>query len=110
LIRGDLTSKNILFDVDHQIQIADFCSIDQEVGESDQDGDVFSSEGWSPDPGVRVFASILFEIIAGHQKMLSDFVTGEVILPSDIPVFVSELMAARQSRSEEEWFQNCSWS
>jgi serine/threonine protein kinase len=98
LIHGHLNAKNIVFDVDHRIQITDFYPICLEVDEREQVTDVLSDEKWSPDQDVRGFASILFEIIVGHPVILSDAANDEAISLSDIPVFVSELIASGRSR------------
>jgi hypothetical protein len=56
-----------------------------------------SSEGWSPDQDICGFALILFEIIVGHPMMLSGVANSQTALPSDVPIFVSQLIEARQS-------------
>jgi hypothetical protein len=97
LIHGHLTSKNVVFDVDHRIQITDFYPICREVWETKKDRGAFSGEEWSPDPDVRGFASILFEIIVGHPEMLSGTQSAQVITLKDIPEFISKLIALGQS-------------
>jgi hypothetical protein len=94
LIHGHLTSKNIVFDMDHRIQIKDFHWIGQEVGMREEGRGGFSGEGWSPDPDVRGFASILFEIIVGDSEMLFGAVNAEEIALKDIPEFVSKLIVS----------------
>jgi serine/threonine protein kinase len=94
---GHLNSKNIRFDLDHRIQITNFYQIGREVGESEKKKDLLSSEGWSPDQDICGFALILFEIIVGHPMMLAGVAKGQTTLPADIPMFVSELINARQS-------------
>jgi hypothetical protein len=84
--------------MDHQIQITDFCGIGLEVCESEKEKGVLSSEGWSPDQDISEFALILFEIIVGHPMMLSGVANSQTTLPSDVPMFVLELIEARQSR------------
>jgi hypothetical protein len=56
-----------------------------------------SGEEWSGDADIRGFASILFEIIVGHPATLSEVINDQIILLTDIPMFVSELMVAEQS-------------
>jgi hypothetical protein len=97
LIHGHLNSQSIVFDVDHRIQITNFYRNYLEVAESEKLTDVFSDERWSPDADLRGFALILIEIIIGHPAMLSRVLNDEEIADIDIPVFVSELMAAAQS-------------
>jgi serine/threonine protein kinase len=97
LIHGHLNSKNILFDIDHRIQITDFSSIDVIFGKNASDEDVLLGERWSRDADIRGFASILFEIIVGHPWTMSGVINGETILHADIPIFVSELIVAGQS-------------
>jgi serine/threonine protein kinase len=97
LIHGHLTSTNIRFDMDHRIQITNFCRIGLEVGENEKEKGVLSSEGWSPDQDIREFALILFEIIVGHPMMLSGVGNGERRVPTNVPMFVSELIEACQS-------------
>jgi hypothetical protein len=95
-IHGHLNSSTIRFDVDHRIQITNFSRIGLRIEESEQGADVFSGERWSPDPDVRGFLSILIEIIIGHPAMLSGVGKDPVIVPTDIPMFVSKLIEARQ--------------
>jgi serine/threonine protein kinase len=97
LFHGHLNSKHIVFDMDHQIQIADFYSNGLEVEDSRKGTGVFSDERWSPDADIRGFALILFEIIVGHPAMLSGVLNDQEIPWMDIPVFVSKLMASAQS-------------
>jgi hypothetical protein len=56
-----------------------------------------SSERWSPDQDVGGFALILFEIIAGHPMILSGVCHGEIRVPTNVPMFVLELIEAGQS-------------
>jgi hypothetical protein len=93
LIHGNLNSKNISFDVDHRIQITDLDRIGQEAGAREK-----NSDGFSMDTDVRGFALILVEMVVGHLVMVSEAVTNQTIIGQDIPMFVSELIAARQSR------------
>jgi hypothetical protein len=57
-----------------------------------------SSEGWSPDQDICEFALILFEIIVGHSMMLSEVANSQTTLPTDVPMFVLELIEIQQSR------------
>jgi serine/threonine protein kinase len=97
LIHGHLNSKNIRFDLDHRIQITNFCRIGVEVCENEKDSDVLSSARWSPDLDIRGFALILFEIIVGHPIMQSGDGNGEIRVPANVPMFVSQLIETRQS-------------
>jgi hypothetical protein len=97
LIHGHLNSKNIHFDMAHRIQITDFCQIGLEVGDSEQKKDVMSSEGWIPDQDICGFVLILFEIIVGHPMMLSGVANNPVLLPRDVPMFVSQLIETIRS-------------
>jgi serine/threonine protein kinase len=101
LIHGHLNSKNIRFDVNHRIQITDFYPIGPEVKESEKDRDVLSGERLSLDGNVHGFASILFEIIIGRPIIQSEVGKDQIILPADIPIFVSELIEAGQSRGSQ---------
>jgi serine/threonine protein kinase len=85
LIHGCLTTKNILFDLNHHIQITDFLS---NLPLSERAICGFSKEGWNPDTDVRGFASLLFEIIVGRPA------SDEVSVPADVPMFVSDLIEA----------------
>jgi hypothetical protein len=98
LIHGHLNSKNICFDMDHRIQITNFCQIGQEVGECEKEKGVLSNERWSPDQDIYDFSLILFEIIVGHPMMLSGVAHSQTTLPADVPLFVLELIGIRQSR------------
>jgi serine/threonine protein kinase len=97
LIHGDLTSKNIIFDMDHRIQITELYRIGDKVGRREEDRGGFLNEEWSPDPDVRSFISILFEIIVGHPAMLPGSVNTQEIAFNDIPEFVSKLITSGQS-------------
>jgi hypothetical protein len=97
LIHGHLNSTNIRFDMDHRIQITDFCRIGRQVGENEKNEDVLSGEKWSPDQDICGFGLILFEIIVGHPMMLSGITSSSITLPGDVPEFVSELIDVRQS-------------
>jgi hypothetical protein len=66
------------FDFDHRIQITDFLR-----GLPGKALYGFSREGWNVDTDIRVFGSILYEIVVGHPAK------DEVDLPADIPMFVS---------------------
>jgi hypothetical protein len=84
--------------MDHRIQITNFCQIGREVGESEKEKGVLSSEEWSPDQDIRKFGLIRFEIIVGHPMMLSEVANSQTTLPADVPMFVSQLIETRQSR------------
>jgi hypothetical protein len=86
LLHGHLNSSNILFDVDHHIQMTDFSSIRLEVSDNDIGG--FSGVGWTPKIDIRAFASILFEIVVGRPANDQPFV------PTYISMFVSEIIKA----------------
>jgi serine/threonine protein kinase len=100
LLHGCLNSNNILFDVDHCIQIADFGPIRLEVHESEIGG--FSGPGWTPQTDVRGFASILFEVVVGHPA------NGEMSFPMNAPEFVSKIIEAglRSESKLDEPFSN----
>jgi hypothetical protein len=98
LIHGHLCSKNICFDMDHRIQITNFCGIGREFGENEKEKGVLSNEGWSPDQDICGFALILFEIIVAHPMMLSGVGNSQTTFPAGIPMFVSQLIETRQSR------------
>jgi hypothetical protein len=101
LIHGHLNSNNIIFDSDHRIQIADFYPIGLEVEKSEKDASVcvggFSGNRWLPKTDIRGFGSILFEIIFGHSAKLLDVSNNQMIVHPNVPVFVSEIIAASQS-------------
>jgi hypothetical protein len=56
-----------------------------------------SSERWSPDQDVGGFALILFEIIFGYPMMLSGVGNSQIRVPTNVPIFVLELIEAQQS-------------
>jgi hypothetical protein len=88
LIHGRLTTNNIVFDMNHRIQIIDLLS---DLSGNGLSG--FSREGWNPETDIRVFMSILFEIVAGCPA------NDEASVRADIPWFVSEMMGlSGQSR------------
>jgi serine/threonine protein kinase len=100
LSHGGLNSGNVLFDGGGRIQIADFSPMRRDGGFS-RDG-----EEWSPQADVSAFAMLLFEIVAGRPwpslsppppprpppSAAKAEVDGEVILPPDVPAFVSEII------------------
>jgi hypothetical protein len=51
---------------------------------------------WSPGLDIPGFASILLEVIVSNPAMLYRAVEGQVIIPADVPLFVSELIEAGQ--------------
>jgi hypothetical protein len=85
-LHGSLNSNNIIFDVNHHIEMADFGWLHQSVGENKMGG--FSSARWTRQTDVREFALILFEIVFGLPMM------GEVSISTDIPELVSWIMKA----------------
>jgi serine/threonine protein kinase len=89
LIHGHLTTNNILFDLNHCIQITDFSSCLSGNGLSG-----FSREGCNPEMDIRGFVSILFEIVVGRPAK------EEADIPVDVPMFVSEMI---KSRLSGEW-------
>jgi serine/threonine protein kinase len=88
LLHGRLTTKNIYFDSDYQIKIADFGLIGLEKCESEGLAHIggFSDEGWTPETDVCGFASILFEIVVGRSPHC------EASIPAYVPEFVSEII------------------
>jgi hypothetical protein len=63
-------------------------------GDGEGDG-----EGWSPQADVSALAMLLFEIVAGHSwpslSAANAEEDGKVILPPDVPGFVSEIIEGR---------------
>jgi hypothetical protein len=86
LLHNNLKSNNILFDVDHRIQITDFGSNEQQFSFG------LTGDDWTPKADVRGFASLLFEITVGRSM------NDDPAIPSDIPAFVSEIIKAGRSR------------
>jgi hypothetical protein len=83
LVRGHLAVSNIVFDLDHCIQIVGFKRIVLETGESSGEEGTqlggFSGEGWTPEMDGQAFESILFQIIVcllakGETSVLMDFI------------------------------------
>jgi hypothetical protein len=81
LIHGCLTTKSLVFDLNHHIQITDFLR-----NLSDRAIRGFSDEGWNPETDIRGFVSILFEIVVGRPP------SDEAAVPADVPMFVSEMI------------------
>jgi hypothetical protein len=46
---------------------------------------------------------ILFEIIVGHPMMLSEVGNGQVTIPTNVPIFVLELIEAQQSPESRKY-------
>jgi hypothetical protein len=96
LLHGGLNAGNLLFDDVGRLQIADFSPMRRDGGFSGK------GEGWSPRADVSAFAMLLFEIVAGHPwpsplpprqpRAAKAEAEGEVILPPDVPGFVSEII------------------
>jgi serine/threonine protein kinase len=90
LLHKNLSTRTIVFDSDHCIQIVDFEPQLMEVDESEcQEGTQvggFSGEGWTPKTDVSGFASILFEIIVGRPSM------DEISVPTNIPTFICDII------------------
>jgi serine/threonine protein kinase len=93
LLHGRLNSGNVLFDGKGQIQIADFPPMRRDGG--------FSGDGWSPRADVSAFAMLLFAIVSDGPspssppsvaKAKGDW---EVILPPDVPEFVTKIIEGR---------------
>jgi hypothetical protein len=96
LLHGGLNSGNVVFDGGWRIQIADFSLMLR-------DGR-FPEYKWSPWRDVSAFAMLLFEIVTGHPwpspppSSATADVDGKVILPPDVPEFVSEIIDGCQRR------------
>jgi serine/threonine protein kinase len=101
LIHGHLNSRNIFFDSEDRIEITDFGVICEDVEENERDRNVcvgeFSGARWSPKIDIEGFALILIEIILGHSATQSDVSNGQVIFSADVPIFVLEMISAKQS-------------
>jgi hypothetical protein len=105
LLHGHLTTRNILFDSDHCIQMVDFNPIQLEVGESESKSESeseeetqlvgFSGKGWRPARDIQAFASILFELLFGYPPQ------SESSIPTGIPNFVSRMMKSGLSPISE---------
>jgi hypothetical protein len=87
LIHGRLTTKNIVFDSNHRLQISDFVS-----GLSGRSIHSFSNAGWHPEIDVRGFVSLLFEIAICRPA------NGEVPISNDILCFDSKMIGMGLSR------------
>jgi serine/threonine protein kinase len=105
IIHGNLNSSNILFNVDHRIQITNFGQIHLEVHESESATEVglhgIFGEGWTPQTDVRAFGSLLFEMIVGHASILFCGGNNEGNISVEIAQFVSEMIEAIGSRDSE---------
>jgi hypothetical protein len=90
LIHGYLTGNNILFDLNHCIEIIDFRGIVLEACESESEsGTQFggvSGKKWTLEKDIQGFVSILFEIMFGVPPQ------DEISIPTGIPDFVSRII------------------
>jgi serine/threonine protein kinase len=103
LIHGNLSTKNIVCDSDHLIEIVDiepnpmvFCERERESEseserEREQEDETrqlrsFSSECWTRAKDIHAFASILLEIVAERRA------NGEISIPTTVPTFVSNII------------------
>jgi serine/threonine protein kinase len=99
LIHSNLTTNNIFFDADHQVQITNFGLI----GLEGRDGKTrcgiggFLDEGWTPEVDIHAFMSLLFEIVVGHPATLPDNGTSERIVRSRTPELVLDIIDASRS-------------
>jgi hypothetical protein len=71
-----------------------FCQIGLEVCESEKDRYILSSDRWSPHLDIHGFVLILFEIIVGYPMMQSGVGNGQIRVPTNVPIFVLELIEA----------------
>jgi hypothetical protein len=97
LIYGHLNINHIFLMLIIKLKSQTFLGNGQEIYEDAKDAGVLSRERWSPSLDVREFISILFGMISDRRMMLFGVVTDQPIDQSDIPVFVSDLIAARRS-------------
>jgi serine/threonine protein kinase len=90
LVHGHLTTSNILFDSDHNIQMVDFhpmlFDVCESEGEKGTQLESFSRAKWTPKMDIDAFTTILFEILVERSA------TGELSLPTNVPAFVSTIM------------------
>jgi hypothetical protein len=91
MVHSHLTMNNILFDLDRQSQIAEFCvnilaELEGKDGGRAEAGD-FSGEDWSPRSDVEASTELFSEIVGSDSAAASD-----------VPVFVSQ--AARTTEAE----------
>jgi hypothetical protein len=104
LFHGCLSARNILFDLNHCIQIIDFDPIVLEVVESESESETeegmqlggISGEGRRLERDIQAFALILFEIVVGRSA------TGVASIPASIPNFVAEIIKSGLYRISEE--------
>jgi hypothetical protein len=97
LVHGSLKAENVLFDGEGRIHITDFRLMRRGGGESgrarERDaGCGFSGEEWTPRADVSAFAMLLCKIVAGRPSPEPNVEGSEVILPPDVPGFVSEII------------------
>jgi serine/threonine protein kinase len=97
LLHGSLKAENVLFDADHQIQIADFDPM--RLNGIDTGG--FAGENWTPRCDVSAFAFLLFEILVGRPVTELSVTCGDVVLPTDVPEFVSEMIEKELSPNSD---------
>jgi serine/threonine protein kinase len=104
LLHGSLRTSNIVFDLDHCIQIIDFERMLLRVGEGESEEGTtlggFSGEGWTPEGDIQAFASILFEIVVGQR---AEF---ESSIPADIPNFISAIIRSAREFETRYSFDN----
>jgi hypothetical protein len=99
LIHGNLSTRNILFDSDHCIQIVDFQPI--QIGFSEKEGEErtqqrgLSRESWTRAKDIHAFALILLEIVGGRRA------NGDISIPTDIPEFLSNIIETGLSLTSE---------
>jgi hypothetical protein len=91
LFHGSLSSRSILFDLNHCIQITNFDPIVLEVLESETEPEEStqlggtSGEGGRRERDIQAFALILFQIVVGKSA------TGVASIPMSVPDFVVEI-------------------
>jgi hypothetical protein len=104
LFHGRLSSRNILFDLNHCIQIVNFDPIVLESVESESESETeegmqpggISEEGWRLERDIQAFVLILLEIVAEGSA------TDLASIPASIPSFVVDIIKLRLYRTSNE--------
>jgi hypothetical protein len=113
LIHGHLTSNNIFFDGDHQVQIADFgfgfgfgfgfIGFEGRDPTTRRTIKGFSGDEWTPQVDIQAFLSLLTELVIVDGVMLPKDGNCEGIVNPRVPEYIFEMIDKNRSDSAGEY-------
>jgi hypothetical protein len=90
LLHGNLNSKNVLFDVDHRIQITNFSSLC--LNQKDE-------WNWTPKVDINAFASLLFDVMV-HPSTTTE---NRVNMPEFVSDIIEEGLSTNSRKIQSFW-------